>query len=233
MSNNVIPRYLRLTERFSPGTLRDIGMTVDIIVIALSTYLLAEALAYIYAASQPVHFLFDFLNNFRIFLVNVLITAINLLVVLMGLDVISLIQLETNTVWTRQSLNLILLLIFMTLYYVLTESSNMEGTLGKFITGRRVVSVTGRKLTRWHALYRHFMRVSFVVLSPLLLVIRFAYARGRWKHMKYTRAWHDFCSRTVVVPRLEQQKPNQASQGNQPSQPNSNNINLPNRNARL
>ena len=82
-------------------------------------------------------------------------------------------------------------LILTFLYFVLFHALNNGQTIGKKITGIRVVSLEGGQVTIGKMIVRE---VFGKIISSLILLIGFLIAAGKSK-----RALHDYIAKTIVI----------------------------------
>jgi uncharacterized RDD family membrane protein YckC len=79
------------------------------------------------------------------------------------------------------------------IYCIFMEASSLQGTLGKYVMGLKVVDESGNALS----LKRSAIRNASKILSYLPISLGFAWAVFN----KRRRTWHDFIAKTLVVKR--------------------------------
>lgn len=141
----------------------------------------------------------DQLNEVRIFLLQVIASVFEPF----GLEIQLPSPADENIIST-QSIKAVVLIVLMSIYYIMCDSSRLQGTPGKALVGAKVINSNGQRIGLLHSCLRHFCRVVFIILSPLILIVRIVITGGNLKRLPSAHSWHDYCSRTeVIYPRRE------------------------------
>lgn len=99
-------------------------------------------------------------------------------VISLGFDYSTFMVLFTLTVW---------------LYFSISESSRLQGSLGKYSLGIKIIKSDGKKISFSLSTLRLFLSIVFDIVFPLLTVLIF--------FTKYNQLAHDILTGTLVVGR--------------------------------